>query len=93
MRPRDGILCGKTWKVTQMCHDLTRQDTHNDTRNTFNADFPVFSTNGDKMVVWRECDGAYVLRVFDESELGVCRRVPKGDSMVCGVCDECSVLW
>ena len=62
-------------KDVQNCSDMsdpTRQDTHIDTRNTFDADFPVFATNGNKMVVWRECDGARVLRVLDESELGVC---------------------
>ena len=73
--------------------DPTGQDTHNGMRNTFDGDFPVFSTNGDEMVVWRECDGAYVLRVLDEVEQGVGQRVQKGNSIVYRVCDECLVLW
>jgi hypothetical protein len=57
-------------------------------QDTFRRVIFLSSPDCEKPVVGRERDGTYVGRVFDESELGVCRRVPKRDRTLCRACDE-----
>ena len=61
---------------------ICRDATHSDTRETFNGDLPILSTDGKEAVVWTECNGTYGSRVLVESEPGVCRRVPERESGV-----------
>ena len=66
---------------------------YSDARQTINGDPPILSTNCKKPVVWWDWDWMSVLRVLDETKLGVCRCVPKCDSMLCWVCNEFPMLW
>ena len=69
-----------------MLHNRTKQDTNSDARQTVDNDFPSDPTNCDKVVIQRECNATYVLRVLDMTELGM-GRVPKCDGTFCKVCE------
>ena len=69
-----------------MLHNRTKQDTNSDSRQTVDNDFPSDPTNCNKVVIQRECNATYVLRVLDMTELGM-GRVPKCDGTFCKVCE------
>ena len=61
-----------------------KQNTNSDARQTVDNDFPSDPANCDKVVIQRECNATYVLRVLDMTELDM-RRVPKCDGTFCRV--------
>ena len=72
-----------------MLHNRTKRDTYS---NAGQADFPSFPTNCNKLVIRRECDGTYVLKVLDVAEPGMRCRVPKRDGTICRIYDKLPVL-